>query len=204
MTEPLDPSPTVTPPAGGLIERVKNILLKPTATWHEIDREPATISGIFKGYAAPLALLGPIGMVLATFFRIGGLEVSVFGVIVTAIGSYFIGLVLLYVQSLIINGLAPSFGGTKDPLKAFKVAAYSMTPGWLFAVFSPFPVLGLLALAGGLYGLYLLFVGLPLLMRSSRDQSILYILVIIAVSIAIGIVSAILVNILSLPFTLMM
>ena len=44
----------------GLVERVKSILLKPGATWDVIDAEPASTGGLFKNYAAILALIPAI------------------------------------------------------------------------------------------------------------------------------------------------
>ena len=48
------------PKTASLIERVKNILLKPNAEWDRIDGEPATVQGLFMGYALILAAVGPI------------------------------------------------------------------------------------------------------------------------------------------------
>ena len=46
-------------------------------------------------------------------------------------------------SALIIDALAPSFNGTKDPVKAFKVAAYSATAGWVAAILNIIPMLGI-------------------------------------------------------------
>ena len=57
-----------------------------------------------------------------------GLPVITTGsIIVGGVVQYVLALVGVYVMALIINALAPSFGGTQDQLKAFKVAAYYPT-----------------------------------------------------------------------------
>src|SRR5690606_41930837 len=63
-----------------------------------------------------------------------------------------ISLVSIYVLSLIIDALAPNFGGTKDPVKAFKVAAYSWTAAWIAGIFGVIPQLAILSIVG-LYSL---------------------------------------------------
>ena len=79
------------------------------------------------------------------------------------------------IVSLIINALAPSFGGEKNSAQAMKVAGTpASTPAWVAAAFRIPPILGsLLALLGALYGLYLLL-GLPRLMKSPEDKTLGY------------------------------
>src|SRR5690606_29428743 len=130
----------------------------------------ATIGGIYTSYVVILAAIGPIASLIGQqVFGIGAFgyswKPSLGYSIGSAVLSYLLSLVTVYVAALVIDALAPSFGGTKDQLKAFKVAAYSMTPGWIAGIFGIIPMLGWLALIGGLYGLYLLYLGLPRLMR---------------------------------------
>ena len=50
--------PTSNPPpspAAGIIERAKNIILKPKETWVVIDAEPATTQSIYMPYVLVLA-----------------------------------------------------------------------------------------------------------------------------------------------------
>ena len=171
-----------------LISRVQNILLKPKEEWGVIDAEPATIQGIYTSYVMILAAIGPICTLIGQ--QVVGM--SVLGVtykppiaysIGTAVIGYIMSLVVVYVAALIIDALAPSFGGTKDPLKAFKVAAYSSTAGWVAAALNIIPMLGMLALIGSLYGLYLFYLGLPRLMRVSEDKAIGYVVLVIVVQI---------------------
>ncbi len=75
-------------------------------------------------------------------------------------------------------------------MKAFKVAAYASTPGWLAGIFAIIPMLAWLALIGALYGLYLLYLGLPRLMRVSEDKAIGYTVLVVVVQIVLYIVVA--------------
>jgi hypothetical protein len=101
-----------------------------------------------------------------------------------AITQYIAGLIGLYILGLIIDALAPSFGGQKAPVQAMKVAVYSATASWVVSIFSIIPHLGILGLLG-LYSLYLLYSGLPILMKSPADKSLGYTVVVVIVAIII-------------------
>src|SRR3546814_4956515 len=80
--------------------------------------------------------------------------------------SYVLSLVMLYVVALIINALAPTFGGQKDQLQAVKVIGYAWTAAWVAGIATIVPWLGwLVVLAGGIYSIYLLYLGLPHTMK---------------------------------------
>ncbi len=178
------------PTAGGsnLVARVKGILFQPTAEWNVIDSERADIKGLFTGYAAILAAIGPVATAVGTtlLFPFG-----LVGNIVTGVISYVLALVGTYVLGLIIEALAPNFGGTKDRLQAMKVAVYSSTASWLGGVCGFLIFLAPIgAMVGGLYSLFLLYKGLPILMKAPQDKAITYTIVVIVAAIAVGIAIA--------------
>jgi hypothetical protein len=179
------------PPGGGksLIERARDIILKPKEEWGVIDAEPATVGGIFTSYVLILAAIGPIAMLIGQqVFGWSALGISFKPPIAyslsLAVVSYVLALVGVYVMALIIDALAPSFGGTKDQLKAVKVAAYSATAAWLAGIFQIVPALAFLGIVG-LYSLYLLWLGLPRLMRVAQDKAVGYVVVVIIVQIVV-------------------
>jgi hypothetical protein len=187
-----------------LVERVKNILTQPKAEWPRIDAEPTSIADIYKNYVAILAAIGPIaGLIGQQAFGIMGFKPSLQYSLTTAIMSYVMSLIGCYVAALVVNALAPSFGGTKDMVKAFKVVAYSYTAAWVAGIVTIIPMLGLLVLIALIYGLYLLYLGLPVLMRAPQDKAVGYVAVVIVVQIliyfAIGIVVTTLVGAIAGP-----
>jgi hypothetical protein len=174
------PAPAAAPSSESIIARVTGILLHPNAEWDKIDAEPATTQGLFTGYAAILAAIPAV----ATF-----IGVMVFGFclwfvcwrppittsIIDLVTTYLLALVDVFVLGLVIDGLAPTFGGTKSQTQALKVAVYMSTPGWLAGIGGLIPSLApLFALVGGLYGLYLLYLGLPKLMKAPQDKALPY------------------------------
>lgn len=163
-----------------LIDRARNILTQPRAEWEAIAAEPATPKELYRNYVVPLAAIGPVCSIIGN--SLVGMTVPIVGLhyrvplgqsIAYAVLDYVLTLVGVYVIALIIDALAPTFGGTKDRTQALKVSAYSMTPGWLIAVVALYPPLGLLQLLG-LYGLFLLYLGLPPLMTAPRERSFGY------------------------------
>lgn len=187
--------------SSNLVERVKNILTKPSETWDVIDAEPATIGGIYKSYVIILAAIpAAIGLIVTLLFAgglgmmLGGVGGGIMGamwaILSTAI-SYVLSLAGVYVGALIIDGLAPTFGATKDQLKAFKVAAYSGTAVWVASIALIVPLLGgLVVIAGALYSLYLFYLGLPKLMKAPEEKAVPYFASVIGVGILIGLVVA--------------
>jgi len=177
----------------GLVARVKGILLKPSETWDVIDREPATIGGLYSGYVMLLAAIPAVCSLIGLLvFGIGGFGFSFrpspVWLIVQAVLQYGLSLAMVYVMALIIEALAPNFGGTKDRIQAFKVAAYSPTASWVAGVFGLLPALAIIAVLGGLYSLFLLYKGLPKLMKTPEDKALPYTAVVIVVAIVVSIV----------------
>lgn len=185
-----DLPPKNSSPTSGIVQRAKDILLKPTETWPVIAAEPASTQSIYVPYVVALAAIGPI----AQF--IGGqvFGFTAFGVtyhppiasaLVSAILSYGLTLATVFILALVIDGLAPNFGGQKDQVQALKVAAYSATAGWVGGIFGLVPALGLIGVLFGLYGLYLLYLGLPVLMKAPQDKAIGYTVVVVIVAIVL-------------------
>lgn len=97
--------------------------------------------------------------------------------------SYVLSLVSVYILGMIIDALAPTFGGTKNPVKAMQVAVYSMTPMWVAGVLNIIPTLGWLAGLIGLYGFYLMYLGLPVLMKTTAEKALGYTIVVVVAAI---------------------
>jgi hypothetical protein len=173
-----------------LVERVRQLLLSPRTEWEVIDAEPTTPAALFTGYVMPLAAIGPVAQVIGyTLFGItvpflGTYRVPIGSAITTAIVTYILTLIGMYVLGLIIDGLGPTFGAQRNPIQALKVAAYSSTPAWLAGVFALVPVLGWLQILG-LYSVYLLYLGLPTLMKAPREKAPAYTVIVILAAIVL-------------------
>lgn len=183
----------------GLVGRVKGILLTPTTEWDRIEREPATIGGLFAGYVCILAVIPAVaGLIGGQVFGHGipgfSYKPGIGFAIATAVIGYLGSLLMTFILGTVIDALAPSFGAEKNRVQAFKVAAYSGTAGWVAGVLQIIPALGIVTLLAGLYGCYLLYLGLPRVMKAPADKATGYavvtILVAIVASIVIGMTTA--------------
>jgi len=129
-----------------LIERVQSILLRPKQTWPAIAAEPADVATIYSRYVVILAAIPAICAFIGyTLVGVGAFGVSyrlpiATGLVQMVVG-YLLSLAIVYVLALIVNALAPTFGGSKDMVAALKVVAYGSTAGFLGGVFSLLPVL---------------------------------------------------------------
>ena len=176
-------------------DRAKNIVLTPRPEWAAIDEEPERIPDIYKGYVVPLALIpaiaGFIGVAIVgvSIPGVGTVRTGFFAGLIGSILQFGLSLALVYALALIIDALAPTFDGTQNPLAAFKVAAYSMTPTWLAGIFNAIPSISFLTLLG-LYGIYVLYVGLPRLMRAPPDKALGYTAVVVLSAVVLTIVLA--------------
>lgn len=168
-----------------LFQRVQNILLKPAAEWNVIEGEPATVPGLFTGYAVILAAIPPVALVIQhlVFVHWGLLLI-----VVVAALTYVASLVGVFILGLIFDALAPSFGGEKNQVQAMKAAVYPYTAAWVAGILNIVPVLGILAGLAGLYGLYILWLGLPKLMKVPTDRAVGYVVVSLVVAIVINLV----------------
>lgn len=176
-----------------IVERVKGILLTPKTEWLAIAREPGDPAYLFANYVAILAAIPPVCGFIGTAIIGTPFRVSIVPGLVAAIVHYVLAFVLVYVVSLIIDALAPTFGANKDQPSALKLAVYAMTPAWLAGVFSLIPGLRFLSILG-LYGLYLLWVGLPPLMKAPEDKAIGYAAAIVVCAIVITLVIGVIVG----------
>lgn len=174
-----------------IIQRATNILLNPGEGWHAISSERATTTELYLSYILPLAAIGPIasfiGMSLigTSVPLLGQIRTPIVPGITTAVLSYVLGLVGVFVFAMIVDALAPAFGGRKDIGRAFKIATYSFTPVWLASVLMVVPMLGMLVLLAGIYGIYMLYRGLPVMMYVDKDKALPYTLVAIVAAIVI-------------------
>ena len=178
----------------GLVDRAKNICITPKTEWPVIAGETIPTASLMTGYVAPLAIIGPVAAFIGgsiighTLPFVGTWRTPIIMGVGVAIFTFVMAFVGVFILSLIINALAPTFGGEKNQQQALKVAVYSYTPAWIAGILSIIPFLGLLAMLAAFYGLYLLYLGLPRLMKCPEDKSIGYTVVVVICAIVLSVV----------------
>ena len=160
-----------------IVERLKGILLSPKTEWPAIAAEPMTTQGIYTGWVMILAAIGPL-VVLLTTQSLGH-----------AIGQYLMMLAMTAIMALIVDALAPSFGGRKDFVAALKLSAFSYTAAFVGAIFGLLGMLGaLLSFAAAIYAWYTFYLGAPVLGKCAPEKAVTYTIVVVVAGIVIGIV----------------
>jgi hypothetical protein len=163
--------------------RVTNILTKPKEEWPVIAGESTDVATLYTGYIILLAAIP----VIASFVKMSIIGTSVFfttvrvGIVhglIAAIVTYALSLAGVYLSAFIIDKLAPTFQSQSNLLQALKLVAYASTATWIAGVFNLLPIIGILGvLAGGIYAIYLFYLGLPVMMRTPADKVIVYMIV---------------------------
>lgn len=182
-----------------LIQRAINIIIKPKEEWRVIASEKPDTTKLLVGYALILAAIPAI----ASFIKFGVIGVTYWGYTSRSIaGGIQYGLVQLlsaligvYILAWIIDLLAPSFDSRKDFGRSLQLAVYSTTPQWLAGILL---ILGtsmsILVLLIGLYAIYLLAVGMPVLKETPKEKVVGYVVVTIIAMIVLTFVVALIIG----------
>lgn len=177
-----------------LVDRVRNICVSPSTEWPVIEQERAEPAELVISYLAPLAAVSAVAgfigsTVLRSILPFGGISIGFIGGLIALCISFVMTIVGCFIIAFIINALATTFGAKPDFNQAFKTSIYSYTPGLVAGVLQVIPFLGsLVVLIAGLYGLYLLYIGLPVTMKVPQDRAAGYTIVIVIASIVLMVV----------------
>jgi hypothetical protein len=177
------------------VSRVHAILADPAAEWSKIEQEPDDAAYLLTGYVALLAIIPAVsgfigacvvgaaepgaGIVHAP--RLEGFFGAVFGYVATCATVLVLG--------LLIDLFAPTFGARRHFGSSFKLAVYSYTPVWLAGIFLLAPGLRFLILTA-FYGVYILWRGLPLLMKAPEANVPAYTAVIVGCACVVTLLAA--------------
>jgi Yip1 domain len=176
-----------------VIQRARSLLVSPRTEWPVIAAEPATVADLYRDYIMVVAAIPPICQFVKTSilgYAWHGFRVYRLGIspgLTAAIVEYIVSLLAVYVLAVIIESLAANFGGQPDRVQALKVAGYSYTASWVAGVAQILPGLYVLfALAGAIYSIFLLYLGLPSTMKVLPERAAGYTAVIALISLVIG------------------
>ena len=184
--------------------RAKAILAAPSAEWTVIKSESSDAADLLSRYVALLALIPALsGFIGACLIGVvvpgsGTVRAPVFNGLFGAVFGYVLSCATVLVLALLIDFLAPMFGGRRDFGSAFKLAVYSYTPVWLTGIFLLAPGLQFLRLAG-FYGAYVLWLGLPPLMKSPARRVPAFAAIIVACACVLVFITAALQHVLFGP-----
>jgi hypothetical protein len=162
-----------------LVARVKGLLLSPRTEWDVIAKEEIPARRLVLGYVVPLIAIPTVATVIGLTVvgvQAGGVRVAapVVPVAVSAVVFLALAVAGVFAFALVIDLLAPRFKASRNYGQALKVAGYSVTAAGVAGVLTVVPALGVLALLGAAYSLYLLFVGTPKVMHAPPEAAVNY------------------------------
>lgn len=176
-----------------LIARVKGILLAPRTEWPVIAGEEATVGGLYRNYivwltgVAALASFISMSIIGRAMWVLGTFRIGIMAGLMRAIVSWVLVLIFVWLFAWLVDALAPTFGGQKNRVQALKAVAYSFTAGWVASIAVIVPGLGgLIALVGLVYGIYLLYLGLPQTMKCPPEKAVGYTAVTVVIAIVVA------------------
>ena len=182
-----------------IVERAKAITLNPVATWPSIDAETHTPQSLYVPYMLILAAIPAVAMFIGmSIVGMGGFGFSMRLPIGTGLAmmvtNYVLTLVMTFAMGWLVSALAPTFGGQKSTIQGLKLVVFGSTPMLLAGVFHIFPALGMISLLVAFYALYVMYVGMPVLMKNPKEKTIPYMLVVavcgIVAAVVLGTVSS--------------
>jgi hypothetical protein len=184
-----------------IADRIKSITVKPAETWPVIEQEVTDLKTLYVPYMLILAAIPAVASFVGlSLIGVGGYGFTMRVPFLSGIGimitQYIMTLVMIGVWGWLINMLANTFGGQPNLMQAIKLTVYASTPGMLAGIFGIVPSLGILGLVGGLYSLYVLYLGLPVMMKNPKEKTIPY----MVVAAVVGIVCSVLISVLAVHF----
>ena len=138
------------------------------------QRYPYPAQGPAPGAAAVAAFIG-YGFIGFNFLgvRIASINWGIYQALAVLIG----GIAGVFICAAIIDALAPSFGSEKNMGRSVQLVAYSYTPAWIGGLLAIYPPISLIGAVAGLYGLYIMYIGLPKIKKTPQDKQVGYFVV---------------------------
>lgn len=189
-----------------IVERARAMVVKPGPTWVTVEQEATDWQKLYVPYMVVLAAIPAVAsFIYWSVLGVGGFGFSMRLPIATGLGlaisHYVMTLVMVFLWGWLISQLANTFGGQPNLMNGVKLTVYASTPSMLAGIFMAIPGLSLLSVLGSFYSLYLIYLGLPVLMKNPAEKSIPY----LVVAALVGIVGAVLIGMTSnifMPSTL--
>jgi hypothetical protein len=161
-----------------MINQAIAVLMKPKEALKKAQNEQvATIDIIF--YLAIVGIPTLIGYIIGNGGTWGGPFLG--AAIGAGIAIYILAIIGIMVFGFVFNAFAPTFKSQQNQMQAFKLVAYTATPWLLAGIFYSWGPIWFLAPLAGLYGLYILYIGIPIFMGTPQDQQIPYLIITVVI-----------------------
>lgn len=162
---------------GKMINQAIEIVTKPKEALPKLKEEQMTMQDVIL-YLAIVGIPTFIGVFLGYGFI--GMGFGTGGIVgwgfVLALIQYILSIIGIIVFAFIFNALASNFKSKQNKMQSMKLIAATATPWLIAGIFSLYPAASIISLLAGLYGLYILYLGLPIMMQTPEDQRMMYLI----------------------------
>lgn len=164
--------------SGNIFKRAINIMFKPKSEWEVVANEKPKVPMLIFGYSLILVLIPVISLILG-YGLIGSKITAIWD---NSFGAGFIKASIFFIAAftaiiggaVVINALAPAFKTEKNFGRAMQLITYSFTPVFFAGALFILPLISFLAHLAGLYGIFVLLMGLPIIMKTPKNHQIGY------------------------------
>ena len=164
-----------------LVDRIKGMLLDSAERMAEDRRRARDVQSLYTGWIMILAAIGPIALLIAP-----AASRSQF-----AIAQYVMALIITFVLALIVDALAPTFGGTKDFVavaEARRVQRTRRRGSRGSSCCSAARSATCSTLVAAIYACYTFYLGAPVLKKCPSEKAVAYTIVVVLCGIVLAIV----------------
>lgn len=157
-----------------ILSRAYGLLREPKKEWAQIRDEVTTVPSILLGYVAPMALIPPVADLLGKIiFQPAGIG-DIGKAIIGAVVAWVVSVAMVYLLGIIISAIAENFDSDKNELASQKIAAYSLTPFFLSTITLLWPPLLWVPIIALGAMVFLIYRGLPILLRTPPERAMAY------------------------------
>lgn len=180
-----------------MIGKVFGIIFQPVKTWHEVADMSETELKQYLKYPAILALVPAIAWFYGTTrvgWSIGNHDVVHFSTgSAAAIAPlfYLAQLTGIWVVGYFVHWMAQTYGAESSITRGVVLAGFCATPLLVFGVFGVHPLFWLdffVGLVAVTHSVYLLYLGIPIVMRIPEERGFLFASAVVAVGLVMAVV----------------
>lgn len=171
-----------------ILSRAYGLLREPKKEWEQIRAEQTTVPNILLGYVAPLAAIPPVCSLIGSYVFEPDFAGDIGQALIRAVVTWLVSIALVFFLGVLTNAVADQFDADKNDLNAQKIAAYSLTPSFLSGVFGLWPPLWWLSLFALAAMVFLMYRGLPILMKAPQERALSYAATVTIATMVAGIV----------------
>ncbi len=167
-----------------LYHRMKYFIISPVKAWDAVHRENRPIKFVRGNFFMPLILLVAASVFLGSMFFINTTLKPMYSVLM-ALNTFLILYLGVYGSALLVKEILKALDLGNDFLVAFKLVVYSMSPVFLVLIISRIFESMLFINVLGLYGLYLLWTGMEVMLNPPEHKKIPFMIATVFVTVIV-------------------